>query len=501
MVGIGELGGKSLARKKKPSRASNKNVTDTAKASVKDAAESIEDALETAPEELKDAIPATDDLIDETQLAADDAVETGSDQAEEILDAEVIEEIPADPVSEDAETLEAVEASEDADLHTADADPDADPDTDHIAPEADTDAETAVAADADGPSDDPIHDPAEAAMAPPPAEQSSGGAGFIPLLLGGLLAGGIGFFGGRYYDEWAARDYEGPTADGNAVAVASVRDQVQTLTSSVEELSARDIAAETKGQIDEAVSPLVVADTATSTRMDGLEGALSQLSERIETIALRPTATGIEADEFDSALSEFRGQLQSTIDQAQSEIDKARSEAEKISDQAFAAEQSALVKSAWSQIETALESGASYAEPLEELKGAAELEIPAPLNDAAEDGIVTLAKLQQDFPPIARAALNSAQRAAPPAEDGAGRLASFLKAQSGMRSLAPRDGDDPDAVLSRAEAALRDGDVSAALGEIDALPEEGLTVLEDWLGAARTRLDVLSAADQFADQL
>ncbi|MEP2717498.1 MAG: hypothetical protein ABJP42_13320, partial [Pseudophaeobacter sp.] len=71
----------------------------------------------------------------------------------------------------------------------------------------------------------------------------------------------------------------------------------------------------------------------------------------------------------------------------------------------------------------------------------------------------------------------------------------------GARSVTPQEGDDPDAVLSRAEAALQSGDVTTALSEIEALPEAAQTAFADWQSAAQTRLAALAAVDQLAQSL
>ena len=113
----------------------------------------------------------------------------------------------------------------------------------------------------------------------------------------------------------------------------------------------------------------------------------------------------------------------------------------------------------------------------------------------AETGVIATAALQESFPDAARAAL-AAYRADAPLGDGAGsRLTNFLRAQTGARSVTPREGDDPDAVLSRAEAAVRAGAVTDALAEIETLPDVARSPLEDWIGDARARLDAVSAAE------
>ncbi len=466
-------------------------VTDTTAELASDASETAESAVEAADDIIEDAEftdlpkeadadPVSSDVTDPVPDGDDAPVEddpSTADSTNEVSSESQPEEVQAssddDPMPTDEDRVEAA------------TDSDVPPELDQ---ETVTDAE-------DLPPD--LEEAAAVAAAEPAPERPSAFVAMLPLLLGGVIAGAIGFFAGRYYDEFNTPEVAGPTAEDNAAALSEQTARLDSIESTLGEVAARDIG----GEISEAVAPVGVAVTDVSTRVDGLTGALSSLSERVETIALRPTATGIEADEFDDALGEFRTQLQSTIDQAQAEIDKARSEAETISEQAFAAEQSALVQSAWSQIETALESGAAYREPLDELQSVLEIPVPELLTAHADDGIPQLSALQQEFPTVARTALDASIRTSSDEGGAVDKFTSFLRVQAGVRSLAPREGDDPDAVLSRAEAALKSGDVSATLEEIKTLPEAGQAALTDWAGAAMTRLDVLGAASEFADTL
>jgi hypothetical protein len=108
------------------------------------------------------------------------------------------------------------------------------------------------------------------------------------------------------------------------------------------------------------------------------------------------------------------------------------------------------------------------------------------LADAAATGVPTLPDLQRAFPDAARAALDAALKA-DMGEGWADRVAAYLRTQTGARSLKPLEGNDPDAILSRAEAALDAGQVGTALTEIVALPEAAQPALADWSAAAAQR--------------
>ncbi|MFV2003443.1 MAG: COG4223 family protein, partial [Paracoccaceae bacterium] len=133
---------------------------------------------------------------------------------------------------------------------------------------------------------------------------------------------------------------------------------------------------------------------------------------------------------------------------------------------------------------------------VEALRGAG-IEVPAPLATLGVDGVATLADLQTTYPEAARGALNAAVRA-DVAAGRTGRLAGFLRTQLGTRSLEPREGDDADAVLSRAEAALVAGDLAAALGELQGLPEAGSASIAAWVARAGARQQALNSVAALA---
>ena len=100
----------------------------------------------------------------------------------------------------------------------------------------------------------------------------------------------------------------------------------------------------------------------------------------------------------------------------------------------------------------------------------------------------------------ARAALAEANREAS-SGNVIGGLGAFLQNQVGGRSVVPREGDDPDAVLSRVGAAVDAGDLSTALTEIEILPEGARALLADWVAQVQTRADADAALADLAASL
>lgn len=183
---------------------------------------------------------------------------------------------------------------------------------------------------------------------------------------------------------------------------------------------------------------------------------------------------------------------------AEARAEALRAEAESMRAGAEAAARAAIGQGVVLRVQAALDAGGPFDVALTDL-GTAGIAVPPDLAAHAE-GVPTLAELQAGFADAARAALAATAR---PGE-GAGladRVTGFLKAQTGLRSTAPREGGSPDAVLSRAEAALRAGDLPATLAELDTLPPEASAALADWRALADTRAAAAAALAALAQDL
>lgn len=161
-----------------------------------------------------------------------------------------------------------------------------------------------------------------------------------------------------------------------------------------------------------------------------------------------------------------------------------RTEAEAAAAQATRAAQIALMRAA-------LDTGAPY------VSVTSLADLPAILADHAETGLPSLTLLKETFPDAARLALEAALRANM-GGTWAERVTNFLRAQTGARALTPREGNDPDAILSRVEAALNAADLPRALAEIQTLPPEAQTALQDWTASATLRQSAIDAVTALA---
>ncbi|MFP1645262.1 COG4223 family protein [Pontitalea aquivivens] len=325
-----------------------------------------------------------------------------------------------------------------------------------------------------------------------PAPRRRGG--FLPLVLGGVVAAGIGAAGTIYLlpripPEWLPVQ---PQAGADAAALrAALADQATRL-----DVLGADLAA-------------LKAAEPPAPDLSAMESALAGLETRLAALETRPVAQADPAalddlrrdlDAVRTRLSEIAGagtlaqdQIAAAAQAAADRITQAEAEAQRLRAEADAAARRAMAQAGLARLVAALDSGLPQGPALADLQAAGVTVPPEVLAD-----VPSLPALREAFPVAARAALSASRRAL---ADGNAldRIGAFLMAQTGARSLAPKEGNDPDAVLSRAEAAVAAGDLAAALGELSALPAEGQAEMAVWIEMAQRSMaakDALGALSQ-----
>ncbi len=336
-----------------------------------------------------------------------------------------------------------------------------------------TEAETAPDADSEAQFPQIAEVPADPPTPEPPAAEPAKRRGFAPLLLGGLIAVAVGA-GANYY----AMRLSSPAPDDGGMATLSGRlaaqdTKIAALTDALAALPA-------PSRSDEATAQALDALKEIAARQQALEAGLQDLSTRIARIENTPVGAGGETALDVAAATE-------AVTEA---ARKAEEEAAKLKAEAEVATRRATLVAASGQLAAALETGAAL-QPALDLLAQSGVALPAGLADVAQ-GAPTLRALRDTFPPAARDALALSLRET---ADGSlwSRFSAFIRSQTGARSLTPVAGTDPDAILSRAEAAVVAGDLAAALAEISSLPPEGQARMAEWAGLAGKRLAALSA--------
>lgn len=353
-------------------------------------------------------------------------------------------------------------------------------------------------------------EPARPAPAPAAQTERSQG-GFVGVVVGGIIAAAIGYGVAIYAPLGGASDLK-----GQITALKSENASLSERIAAVEATPApaADPALEQRvAALESAPAPM----TAEPVDLAPLQGVVAALDERLATldgrltaIENRPPSEGGAATspETEATLEALRQEVESLkgagaaatanieamAAEAQAHLTEAEEKAAQMKAEAEETAQKAMARAGLGRVQAALESGAPFESALADLGG---IEVPAILRDAAAEGITSRADLVEAFPAAARAALEASLRANT-GDTWSERLGSFLQSTTGARSLTPREGGDPDAILSRAEAALRADDLDRALAELGTLPPEGQAAMADWVALATTRQDAAKAVAELS---
>ena len=336
------------------------------------------------------------------------------------------------------------------------------------------------------------------------SKKSKPGSLFIIL---GILFLGLGGFGFSMLPKY----FESTNTIGSLrLAQSGLEDNLKKLSAQVAVLEDNDPKKNRIG-ILEVVNPALVKLESNLTELSALQAKQSEMfNRRIEALESGSSASLVssaETEAYQQAFLKIQADLESQRIQINKIFDDLRTQAQEVKRQKKVEEQnaneiakSALTSSALGKIQALVESGLGYQTILAELSRFTDLNLSPVIVDNAESGVASLKFLQNQFPAAARTALKKIRNEEVVSENQ-GVVWSFIKAQLGFRSLTPQMGISADAVLSRAQAAVSDGDISAALIEVKTLTDVGQTVLKEWSLAAEIRIRVLEELAKISDNL
>ena len=386
--------------------------------------------------------------------------------------------------------------------------------TDEVSAQNDTVVEDAVVADeVVEPSKEPL--PVVA-----PQNVTVQKVGFVPLVGGGLVAGGLGFAAAWFGLGQGGAGVQ-PLITEQAAQIEALDARVAAIPSeaAAPDLSGLEASLETiRGETTDGLAQITGQVSALEDRVTAFEGTLGETDTRLTAVERAPgengEVTSAAIDSFERELAGLReeitaqeARMQEVADSAAADVADAQAQLAEAEAQAQAAAeaaqaeaeaaaleaQAALAAAAAAELRVALDAGEPFDTQVADLT-AAGIDVPEALSAVAADGLPTQADLMGEFPDLARSALTVA-RSEGLADQDAGGVSSFFRDQFQTRSIAPREGDDPDAVLSRTEAAVGAGDLDTALTEISALPEPVQAVFADWLASAEARAAAMAAAN------
>jgi hypothetical protein len=235
-----------------------------------------------------------------------------------------------------------------------------------------------------------------------------------------------------------------------------------------------DLEQKLQGKID---SALAAQQAASTTDLKDVQKELEALKAKLGALAEAHLA---------GDTSDLAPQL-TTLDQRIAKLEAALPELSTAIDRSAASAKSGAAAIAFANLRNAVAPGRPYAAELAALKSL----IPDPgdlgaLPLHADTGIPTTAALAGTLTKLAE---TSAAPPPAPAETSIldSMVASAKSAVSIRRIGADTTGDEPAAVLARAEAALSQGDLAASIKEVESLPAPARDAFAGWLDDAKAR--------------
>lgn len=305
-------------------------------------------------------------------------------------------------------------------------------------------------------------------------------------VLGGAIAAVAGF-GLAQFDVFNLRP--DPAPDRSA-EIAALQDQLAKLSDTAGNVTALG---EKLDALDARLAAYEARPAPDLTGLTALEDRLARIEalpagDAASTAALAARLARIEAALQSQPVPDTAA-LQARLDTALARLGEAEAEAAARNAAAEAAAAKSTRDLALRALRDAVSSGQPFADKLQALADPA---LDASLGPMAASGAPTLAGLQAGFPDTARETLRLAREISP--QDGwTDRLVDFLAVQTEARSLTPREGTGPDAILSRAEFALTEGRVADALAELATLDPALAAPLAVWTKAANQYVSAMAA--------
>lgn len=304
----------------------------------------------------------------------------------------------------------------------------------------------------------------------------------VPALIGGALCVGLGYAGANFLkpEGW-------PFPGANTGAIEARFEKLEADLAAAQTRSA-DLTSElnaSQSALSENLTAQIDAiDIAAS--VAPLQSALKDLSTRVTTVEAAPVAEAVVSPEATAAYERQLADMRALLDAEVARLTDAKIAAEH-------EEENAAKASAAARLQEAVATGMPFSDILANI----EMDVPAALSQHAGAGVASLQVLADEFSSAADIAIVETAKIETPDQT---LIDKFLRTQLGMRSLTPQDGMTPDAILSRAEQAIRDIDLQAALDEISTLPDVGQAALADWTARATSRLEVTTALSSMLAQ-
>ena len=303
-----------------------------------------------------------------------------------------------------------------------------------------------------------------------------------------------------------------------APADPAVRDQVERLRDQATALSDRVTALEERLALAEAAltrdsSPAAAGDPDLEQRITALEEGLVQLGDAVQApepaaadlasvlptllqIAERVAAVESREQVRPQELAAVRAGADSVRDRVAALEERVGSLSMTLEEEEPERERTSLVLLALGHLRLAAAGPEPYRNRLETLRPlfAGDQDVEAALDElaaGADQGAPTLAALRREFPEVARRVLQTREEEV--AEGLVGQTLARVATLVTVRRIEDVPEDSLEAALLRAESALADGDLAAAVSALDELKDAQAAAAAVWLEQAQRRLAVRRA--------
>ena len=342
----------------------------------------------------------------------------------------------------------------------------------------------------DEPSEDAVADAAEATD----TERKS--SGVVPLLVAGFVCAGLGF-GAAILSQpsnpiWPMHPDVAQFRDETTGQITGIDTRLNALEGRLTDVDQRAVGDVFQSDLDELT-------TGYDQRFLEIASQLENFDKRLAALE-KSTIESAIPDELVAQYQDEVKRLKETLEAQRESLQQFMSETAENANEVTQRAKDTVARGILAQIRAAIDAGGPFEAAIQEFDEEVGQDLPNQLRSFAEEGVQTYQELRDSFAEAARSALNAARDELNESEGFTG-IGNYLRKQFQARSVTPKTGDDADAVLSRAEQALRENDLNGALNELDALPDAARDQMQPWIDQARERQDALEQLDILSQEI
>jgi len=321
-------------------------------------------------------------------------------------------------------------------------------------------------------------------------------SGFVPLFVGGFICAGLGFGAAIFTQQsnpiWSVHPDVAQFRDETTGQMSDIDERLKELGEILAVVDQRAIGDVFKSDIDDLMSRYDQRFAKITSNLESYEKRLGALE--------KSTIESAIPDELVAQYQDEVKRLKETLETQRESLQQFMSETAETANEVTQRAKDTVARGILAQIRAAIDAGGPFDSAIKEFDEQVGDAIPNQLRSLAQDGVQTYQELRDGFAEVARLALSAAREELNESEGFSG-IGDYLRKQFQARSVIPKTGDDADAVLSRAEQALRENDLAGALDELDALPDTARDQMQLWIDAARERQGALEQLDTLSQEI